>query len=71
MGLAKKKLVYCEADKRSLIETDNSEISLRRQCELLGLNRSNLYYRSRAESAEDLLFKRLLDEQYTGNRFTG
>ena len=31
--------------KRRLIEFDNKELSIRRQCELVGLQRSNLYYR--------------------------
>jgi len=39
--------------------------SLRRQCELLGLNRSGLYYRPAGESDENLALMRLLDEQYT------
>jgi putative transposase len=39
--------------------------SLRRQCELLGLNRSGLYYRPTAESDENLALMRRLDEQYT------
>jgi len=39
--------------------------SLRQQCALLGLNRSGLYYRPTAESAENLALMRLLDEQYT------
>ena len=40
-------------------------MSLRRQCELLGLNRAGLYYRPVGESAENLALMRLLDEQYT------
>jgi putative transposase len=39
--------------------------SLRQQCELLGLNRSGLYYRPAGESDENLGLMRLLDEQYT------
>lgn len=39
--------------------------SLRQQCDLLGLNRSGLYYRPVAESDENLALMRLLDEQYT------
>jgi putative transposase len=54
-----------------LIETENQQISLRRQCELLGVNRSSLYYRAVAESAEDLHLKRVLDEQYTRTPFYG
>jgi putative transposase len=54
-----------------LIESENSKISLRRQCQLLGLNRSNLYYQPVLESQEDLQLKRLLDEQYTRTPFYG
>ncbi len=34
------------------IERDNSKVSIRRQCEWLGLNRSNLYYISRERNVE-------------------
>lgn len=68
---SKKNLVCCDQDLRSLIERENPEISLRRQCELLGVNRSSLYYQVVGESAEDLLLKRLLDEQYTRTPFYG
>ena len=43
---------------------------MRRQCELLGLNRSSLYYVA-AESAENLRLMRLLDEEYTRHPFYG
>lgn len=35
-----------------------------RQCELLGISRSGYYYRPRGESEENLLYMRLMDEQY-------
>lgn len=54
-----------------MIESGNSQISLRRQCELLGVNRSSLYYRAAGHSTEDLYLKRLLDEQYTRTPFYG
>lgn len=47
------------------------EISLRRQCELLGVNRSGLYYEPAGESEENLRLMRLLDEQYTRVPFYG
>ena len=53
------------------MERDNAEISVRRQCELLGVNRSGLYYASVGESQENLLLMRLLDEQYTRTPFYG
>ncbi len=39
--------------------------SIRQQCDLLGINRSSLYYKPVEESDENLLYMRLLDEQYT------
>ena len=56
---------------RSLVERGHPEISVRRQCELLGVNRSGLYYQAVGESAENLLLMRLLDEQYTRAPFYG
>ena len=53
------------------MERDHAEISIRRQCELLGVNRSGLYYEPVGESAENLLYMRLLDEQYTRTPFYG
>ena len=47
------------------------EISIRRQCELLGMNRSGLYYEPRGENEENLVLMRLLDEQYTRAPFYG
>jgi putative transposase len=46
-------------------------LSVRRQCELLGLNRSSLYYVPATESAENLRLMRLLDEEYTRHPFQG
>ena len=57
--------------KRSLIEPAHPQISVARQCALLGLSRSSFYYRSQGESAENLHLMRLLDEQYTRTPFYG
>ncbi len=46
-------------------------LSLRRQCELLGLNRSSWYYVPVTESDENLCLMRLIDEQYTRTPFYG
>ena len=53
------------------MEHDHAEISIRRQCELLGANRSGLYYEPVGESEENLRIMRLLDEQYTRAPFYG
>jgi putative transposase len=46
-------------------------LSVRRQCELLGLNRSSRYYEPAPETPENLRLMRRLDEQYTACPFYG
>ena len=53
------------------MELAHPDLSVRRQCELLGVNRAGLYYQPRGESAENLGLMRLLDEQYTPTPFYG
>lgn len=53
------------------MERDHPHLSIRRQCELLGLNRSSFYYRPATESALNLELMRLLDEQYMRTPFYG
>ena len=53
------------------MEPAHLEISVRRQCELLGVNRSGLYYQPVGESEENLLLMRLIDEEYTQRAFYG
>ena len=57
--------------KRALIEPAHSQLSIRRQCALLGLARSTLYDQPLGEGAENLRLMRLLDEQYTATPFYG
>jgi putative transposase len=54
-----------------MIEPANSEISLRRQCELIGLNRASYYYQPAQESELNLTLMRLIDEQYLKTPFYG
>ena len=68
--LKKKQDLPVEA-KRSLVEPGHERISLVRQCDLLGLSRSSLYYQPAGESAQNLALMRLLDEQYTKTPFYG
>jgi putative transposase len=44
---------------------------VRRQCQLLGLNRSSLYYQVAEETVENLRLMRLIDEEYTAHPFQG
>lgn len=54
-----------------MIEPDHAELSVRRQCELLGLNRSSVYYEAIPESDENLALMRRIDEHYTKCPFYG
>lgn len=54
-----------------MIEHDMQKISLSRQCELIGLARSSLYYEPAHESVENLNFMRLIDQQYLRTPFYG
>ena len=53
-------------ERRRWIEQDHPQLSVARQCELLGLPRSTRYYRLLGESAENLaLMRRIGDEPST------
>jgi putative transposase len=54
-----------------LIDAAPGELSVRRQCELLGLNRSTWYYEAVPESVENLALMRWIDEQYLRTPFYG
>lgn len=67
----KKNLLFSVRVRRELVEPGNERISVLRQCELLGINRTGLYYRGRTENVEDSELMRLIDEQYTITPFYG
>ena len=54
-----------------MVEPDHPQLSVRRQCELLGLSRSSLYYEAAQETAENVRLMRLLDREYTAHPFLG
>jgi len=57
--------------KRQLIEPEHREISLARQCELLGLARSSWYYQPAGEDPYNLHLMKLMDRQFTETPFYG
>jgi putative transposase len=46
-------------------------MSKRQQCQLLGLNRSSLYYKPTGDKPEDLKLMRIMDEEYLDHPTTG
>ena len=53
------------------VETEHKELSVRRQCGLLGINRSSLYYRPAGVDDFTLKLMHELDKQYTETPFYG
>jgi putative transposase len=54
-----------------MIETGHPTLSVRRQCELVGLNRATFYRQPRGETPLNLRLMRLIDEEYTRTPFYG
>jgi putative transposase len=57
--------------KRAAIEPGHPSLSVRHQCELLGLARSSCYYEACGESTANLTLMRRIDELYTEHPFYG
>jgi putative transposase len=59
------------AQRLAMLEREGSELALATQCELLGLNRTSVYYRAKPIDPSDLAIKRRIDEVYTASPFYG
>jgi putative transposase len=57
--------------KRPLVEPEHPHLSIRRQCDLLGLSRSTYYLGPATASEEDLRLMRLIDQQFLRIPFYG
>ena len=54
-----------------MVEPKHGRLSIRRQCVLLDLSRSGWHYQPAGETAENLRWMRLIDEQYLKTPFYG
>ena len=59
------------AQRRKMVDRENPSLSMTRQCVLLGVSQSGLYYRSRGTSEEDLALMQAMDRQYLETPFYG
>jgi putative transposase len=57
--------------RRAWIQPEHPQLSVSRQCRLLGLAASSYYYVAEPESAQNLEYLRMLDEEYTRHPFYG
>ncbi len=71
MSGLKKNMPNSLEKKRAMIDPAYTQISIRRQCELLGLNRSTYYIKPAGESSFNLMLMELIDKQYTKTPFYG
>lgn len=54
-----------------MVISNHAQLSIQRQCQLLGVSRSGYYYQPQEISDEELILLRLLDEQYLKTPFYG
>ena len=59
------------AERRAMVVRDHPALSLSRQCRLLSIGRSSLYYEPKGESAETLALMRRIDELFLKYPFYG
>ena len=57
--------------RRKMADRQHPALSTVRQCALLGISRSSVYYRPRATSQEDLAVMKQIDQQYLATPFYG
>ncbi len=62
--MVEKKLTGSVDAKRALVEPDHPELSIRRQCALLGLSRASYAYEAAREDSLNLELMRCIDRQY-------
>jgi putative transposase len=54
-----------------MIDKANKKLSIRKQCDLLAVNRSRIYYKAASISERDLSMMNFIDTEFTAHPFTG
>ena len=54
-----------------MVDREHPALSTLRQCALMGISRSSVYYRPRAPSQKDLALMKQIDQQYLATPFYG
>ena len=57
--------------RREMVDREHPVLSTLRQCALMGISRSSVYYRPRAPSQKDLALMKQIDQQYLATPFYG
>ena len=56
--------VHEPGERREMVDREHPALSTLRQCALMGISRSSVYYRPRAPSQKDLALMKQIDQQY-------
>ena len=59
------------SEKRNMVDKSDPKLSVSKQCIILGINRTGLYYKPKGESKLNLELMRLMDEHYLEHSFKG
>ena len=54
-----------------MVDKANNKLSIRKQCSLLGINRSRIYYKAASIGERDLSMMNFIDTEFTAHPFTG
>jgi putative transposase len=54
-----------------MIDKANNKLSIRKQCDLLGVNRSRIYYKASSIAERDIMMMNFIDKEFTAHPFTG
>lgn len=54
-----------------MIDRSGKKLSIRKQCNLLGVNRSRVYYKPAGTQQKDIAMMNFIDEEFTAHPFTG
>ena len=57
--------------RREMVDREHPVMSTVRQCALLDISRSSLYYRHKGNASEDLVVMKAIDQQYLATPFYG
>ncbi len=60
----KKKLPESVGIRRGFVEHDHPQIEIKRQCELLGIHRSGVYYQAKSEAEVNLWLMKEIDVEH-------
>ena len=71
IDLIKENIDISKKEQKKLIDPDNKEISIGRQCELMGISRSSYYSSPKGESDENIYYMELIKEQFALKPYYG